>query len=270
MRWNFFGRSIASLAFVFSSPTFSQDTEKNVEPFWSSTGNWVVSFGAGVQYPQWNDLMRINNTPNSLTPRSNNLFSTRNQSEPVIGLALGRSWQHDSVWFPAYSFSAVWKYFFRTNIGNRILNNSGPELANYKYDWDLTANMLLASAKVNLFQYKKFSPFAHAGIGSSFNRTSRYKERAPAGVTPRVSPQFSNFSTSEFTYNVGAGLDLLLTPQWTLSVGYSYQDLGQISSGPGKGTWSNQSLNPGSYHSNEVLVSVSYIFGGNQTAQVVK
>lgn len=107
----FFCRSIASLAFVFSSPTFSQDTENNLEPFWSSSGNWVVSFGAGVQYPQWNDLMRVNNTPNPLTPRSNNLFSTRNQSEPVIGMALGRRWQHDSVWFPAYSFNAVWKYF---------------------------------------------------------------------------------------------------------------------------------------------------------------
>lgn len=261
MKRKFFYPSITALLLACNAPGFAKAPDNNLlAPLFDAPGNWFVSFGAGAQHPQWHNIMKVNNGSDFPSPYNMDIYSTKNQSEAVIALSVGRRWHRDSFWLPSYSLGAFWQYFFRTHLGKTITQYSEPEFTNYKYTWDLTANLLLASAKVNLFQYKLFAPYVNGGIGSSFNRTSDYTEKALAGVTPRVSPQFSKFSTSEFAYQVGAGIDLQLTPQVLLSVGYNYQDLGQISSGSGKETWSNQSLNPGSYHSNEVLVSISYLF----------
>lgn len=261
MKRKFFYPSIAALLLAYNVPGFTKTPDNNLlAPLFNSPGNWFVSFGAGAQHPQWHSIMKVNNGSDFPVPYNIDLYSTKNQSEAVIALSVGRRWHRDSFWLPSYSLGAFWQYFFRTHLGKTITQYSDPEFTNYKYNWDLTANLLLASAKVNLFQYKMLAPYVNGGIGSSFNRTSDYKEKALAGVTPRISPQFSKFSTSEFAYQVGAGIDLQLTSQVLVSVGYNYQDLGQISSGSGKETWSNQSLNPGSYHSNEVLVSIHYLF----------
>lgn len=262
MKRNFFYPGIAALLLTCNAPVFSKNNgNKFLAPILNSQGNWFITLGAGVQYPQWHNPMKINNGSGFPAPNNKDLYSTKNQNEAIIALSVGRSWHRDAFWFSSYSFGVFWQHFFRTHLGHSITQYSLPEFTNYEYKWDLTANVLLAAAKLNLFQYKKISPYINGGIGSSFNRTSGYKETALAGVTPRVSPGFANFSTSEFAYNAGIGVDLQLTSQFFVSVGYNYQNLGQISSGPGKGTWSTQSLNPGSYHSNEVLVSVSYLFG---------
>lgn len=261
MKWSFFYPGVATLLLVCSSPTFSKSTaDTSFDPLLKTPGNWFVSLGAGAQHPQWHNPMKVNNDSNLPTPYNKDLYSTKNQSEAVIALFAGRRWQRDNTWFPAYSFGVHWQYFFRTHLGKNITLHSNPAYTKYEYNWDLTANLLLASTKLNLFQYGKLSPFITGGIGSSFNRTSDYKEKALAGAMPRANPQFNKFSTSEFAYQLGVGVDLQLAPQFIVSVGYNYQDLGQISSGSGKGVWSTQSLNPGSYHSNELLVSISYLF----------
>jgi opacity protein-like surface antigen len=261
MKRTFFYHSITALLVVSASSVFSKTPEnKFLDPILNSPGNWFITAGAGVQSPHWHNPMQISNNSGFPAPNDKDLYATKNQSEPVLALSLGKRWQREHFWLPAYSFGVFWQYFFRTHLGNTIMQYSSPAFTNYQYKWDLTANVLLASAKLNLFQYGILSPYINVGIGSSFNRTSNYEETPVPGVTPRTSPSFVKFSTSEFAYNAGAGIDIQLTSQFIISVGYNYQDLGQVSSGPGTGTWSNQSLNPGSYHSNEILVSASYLF----------
>jgi opacity protein-like surface antigen len=261
MRRNFFYHGIIALLLLSNTCAFAKTSEnKFLDPILNSPGNWFISAGAGAQYPQWHNLMKIHNNSELSAPNDKDLYSTKNQSEPILALSLGKRWQSNQFWLPSYSFGVFWQYFFRTHLGRTVAQHSLPAFTNYKYKWDLTANVLLASAKLNLFQYGKIAPYVNGGIGSSFNRTSNYQETALPGVAPRTSPRFGKFSTSEFAYNAGVGVDLQLTPQFIISVGYNYFDLGQISSGPGKEIWSDQSLNPGSYHSNEILVSLSYLF----------
>ena len=260
MKWYFFYSSIPALLLALNTQAFSQPTEHQLlPPFFSASGNWFVTLGAGEQYPQWNNPIRVNT--DLAAPYNKDYYSTQNKNKPVLALSLGRRWKREDFWLPAYSFGVFWQYFYRTNLGHNIAVHSPPAVTNYSYNWQLTSNLLLASAKLNLFQYGTLSPYVNGGIGSSFNRTSGYTERALPGVTARVSPAFPKFSTSEFSYHVGVGLDLQVMPQLIASLGYIYQDLGPTSSGPGKGIWSNQSLNPGSYRSNEILISLSYLFG---------
>lgn len=264
MKWNFVYPSISALLLALNTSSFANTPNNKLLPILTSPGNWFITLSAGEQYPQWNNPIKIDNGSDLPTPYNKDLYSTKSNSEAVIALGLGRRWKRDDFWLPSYSVGVFWQYFFRANLGHTITQNSIPEFTNYTYDWMLTSNLLLASAKLNLFQYGKISPYINGGIGSSFNRTSDYKEMPLPNVTARVSPNFGNFSTSEFSYNIGAGIDVQVMPHFIASVGYIYQDLGQVSSGPGKGTWSNQSLNPGSYHSNEWLVSLTYLFGENK------
>ncbi len=265
MKWNLFYPGITALLLVCHSPSFSKNVQNTQSPqpqsIFSAQGNWFVSLGGGAQFPELNSHTKVNNGSEFPDPYNYDQYSINNDNAGVIAASAGRRWQNNNFWFPSYSLSIFWQYFFKTHISGEITQYSLPEFTDYTYNLDFTSNLLLASGKINLFQYGIFSPFVNGGIGSSFNNVSNYNEKALAGVTPRVSPAFRDSNTSEFAYNIGAGIDVQLLPQFILSVGYIYQDLGPISSGNGVDTWSGQSLNLGSYRSNEVLITATYLFG---------
>ena len=142
MKRNFFYPGITALLVAFSVPGFSKNTENNfLQPILNSPGNWFLTLGAGVQFPEWRNPMKVNNGSGFPAPYDNDLYSTKNQSEAVIALAIGRRWQRNDFWFPySYSLGVFWQYFFRTNLGNTITQYALPEFTNYKYNWQLTSN----------------------------------------------------------------------------------------------------------------------------------
>ncbi|PWY56333.1 hypothetical protein DGG96_03090 [Legionella qingyii] len=265
MKRNLFYLGITTLLFVFHSPSYS----KNIENIQSSLhqsisnaqGNWFTSLGGGAQFPELNSHTKVNNGSGFPAPYGADRYSITNDNGGVIAASMGRRWHNDSIWFPSYSLSIFWQYFFKTHISGEITQYSLPQFTNYNYNLDFTSNLLLASGKINLMRYGIFSPYINGGIGTSFNNISNYSETAFAGVTPRVSAGYRNSNTSEFAYNVGAGVDVQILPQLFLSVGYIYQDLGPLSSGHGVNAWTGESLNLGSYRSNEVLITATYLFG---------
>lgn len=264
MKWNLFYPSIAAFLLVCHNASFSKNAgyvqNPSMQSVFSAQGNWFISLGAGVQFPELHSNIQVNNGSEFSAPYNYDRYSINNNNGAVLAASVGRRWQNDNIWFPSYSLSIFWQYFFKTQLHGKITQYSLPQFTNYNYNLDFTANLLLISGKMNLFKHGMFSPYINGGIGSSFNKVSNYNETALAGVTPRVSPGFRTANTSEFAYNIGAGVDVHFLPQFILSLGYIYQDLGPYSSGNGVGAWSNQSLNSGSYHSNEILVSMTYLF----------
>mgnify|MGYP002137375818 CR=1 FL=1 len=96
-------------------------------------------------------------------------------------------------------------------------------------------------------------------MGVSFNEARAFNEMAFPGVTARITPAFSNHTLTQFTYHVGAGLDILFTSNWLLSVGYEFESFGDFSSGNGKSTWSGEHLQLDSYQANTVLLGITYL-----------
>lgn len=264
MKWNLFYPSITALLLVCHNTSFSKNDgyvqNPALQSVSSAQGNWFISLGAGVQFPELHAHIQVNNGAEFSAPYNYDQYSINSNNGAVITAFVGRRWQNDNIWFPSYSLGLFWQYFFKTQLDGKITQYSLPQFTNYSYDLDFTSNLLLISGKMNLFKHGMFSPYINGGIGSSFNKVSNYNETALAGVTPRLSPGFRTANTSEFAYNIGAGIDVHFLPQFIFSLGYIYQDLGPYPSGNGVGTWSNQSLNPGSYHSNEILASMTYLF----------
>ena len=226
-----------------------------------SSAHWFVSAGSAEQFPLSSDNMRVNNNSGFPEPYNQDTYSLNHSNGAVVALSAGRRWERDYQWLPAYSVGIAWQHFFNSRMNGTVMQYSDPAFLNYDYSWNVQSDMLLASAKLNLVQYQKLSPYINGGIGGAFNQTSGYSETPLAGVTPRDTPGFTNNSSNQFAYQVGAGLDLQASKNVIFSLGYNYQNVGNLSSGPGVGTWANQSLGSGSFGSREVLAQVNYLFG---------
>ena len=255
--------AVAGSSKLFAHPSMSLVPLRS----WLADGNWFIGVGAGGLYSNLPSSTTVHNGSAFPAPHDVDLYTTKNQGKIVTEVSAGHRWTTSSHLIPAYSLGVLWQYGFNSNMGNTITQYSEPEFLNYNYNWNAQSNLLLASGKLNVFQYKRFSPFINGGIGASFNLANDYSETALANVTPRVSPDFRSNTASQFAYQLGAGFDLQLTPQILASLGYNYQNLGQVASGYGVSTWSSEKLNLGSSSQNEFLISVHYLFDNNNMKQ---
>lgn len=235
------------------------NSELSIKQLWKKT-NLYLSIGGGEQFPIGTNIIRVNNGSGFPTPYDVDLYSTQQTNSGVFALAGGFNWQKDTLYFPSYSAGVMWQYLFRNNINGQITQYSDPTFLNYNYAIDTTSNVILAYGKINLLQIKQISPFFMVGIGSSFNKASTYSETALEEVTPRDSPKFSNNTSSQFAYLLGAGLDIITTENLSLSAGYNYLSLGAIGTGYGVETWSNRKLAIGTNTTNEFLININYKF----------
>jgi opacity protein-like surface antigen len=226
----------------------------------TAQSNWFVSLGLGGERPQFESTMSVNNGSNFPAPYNQDLYSVGTKTGLIVDAAIGHRWEREATWISAYSLGLSYQNIAAINAGGTVMQYSDPTFTNYNYNSYISSNVLLAFAKINLFQYRAVSPFIKGGVGCAFNRSSDYSETALANVTPRENPAFASETTSQLAYKVGAGVDVQLNKQVIISLDYAYLHLGNVSSGTGAALWSGQSLNLGSYRSNEMLLSVNYLF----------
>lgn len=222
---------------------------------------WYISADFGAQWNSLGNRMLVYNGSDFPPPENVDLYFVNQNHQYIVAVSGGYRWERDCKWLPAYSLGLRYKHVFAKNVGQSIMQYSEPDFLNYTYDWKIYSDVLLASTKLNIVQYKRFLPYVTGGVGGARNKAGSYKETANPGITPRISPGFANKSTARLAYNVGAGIDFQVTPQILMTMGYEYQNLGNVSSGSGVYTWAGQALNLGSYQSNAALLSVSYLLG---------
>lgn len=261
--------SLSSSPRLFSAPAAEQDHQdynppepsyRNLSLPTSSFSQWYGSLGVGEQFAQFTKNIQINNGSGFIQPFSNDIYTTNQPSSTLVTAALGRRWERNSEWIPAYSLGVSYQYFSSSTIKGTITQYSDPLFTNYNYQASVSSNMILASGKLNLYTFNRFSPYVTLGIGGAYNHFDKYQETALPDVTPRVSPHFGSNNTSQFAYNAGAGIDIRISQPLILTLSYLYQNLGNVTSGLGAQTWSGSSLNFGTFSSNEMVISVSYLF----------
>lgn len=253
------------------SPVIQQDltpipAQRALPP---APGFWLahsyIQTDLGLTNASRSDIMRVNNGAVDPYPANTDIFSTNQHKQGgMASIIAGLRWKKDQVYLPTYSLGFRYQYFFNQNIGGTITQYSDPDFVNYNYQLKTHSNVFSAISKINLVEYKHFSPYIDAGVGVALNQTGSYQETAIGDVVARIdSPAFSSHRNSQFSYSVGTGIDYQLNPRWLVSVGYEYQDLGAVQSGYGQMPWSAQRLSLGKYTNNTGLISVSYLPGVN-------
>lgn len=259
----------------FCAPCFSQPTDlslfndqqnshsnskkSNLIGNWHP-GNWYLSVLGGASYPNFDSSTTVNNNSGFVPPANQDIYTFKERSHPIIGIAGGYRWNHSNYWLPNFSIDLTYENLLAENTGDTITQYSNPNFTNYTYRWNASSDIFLAMAKLNLVQLDILSPYILGGAGIAVNRATQYQEYPMPGLTSsRISAGYKSNVNYEFAYSLGLGLDFRTAPHYIVSVEYQYQNIGKFTSGPGGTTWSNASLNLGTYTSNSFLARLTYL-----------
>jgi opacity protein-like surface antigen len=177
----------------------------------------------------------------------------------LFSVFAGYTWQNETRWLPSYSLRLNYLYGLSSDATSNVEQFSLPQFENYQAQYEVQSQMLLGVFKLDLYRYKRLSPFISAGLGVAWNRFSDYDEQAFAGITPRVNPNFEDKTHANLAYTLGAGFDFLLTDKFSLSLEYDYGYLGHVKSG-------ESAISPGDnldskLSTNMVLLNIVYLLG---------
>lgn len=231
-------------------------------PNTNRAGSWFADIDLGVMQGNASDSLTVANGSDYPPPLNVDNYSKGSTTPVMLGLQVGHRWQRDAKWVPAYALALRYQHLFVSDVKGSITQYSLPEYNNYSYRWGVESNVLSLYSKFDLAKYGRVMPYVDVGLGLSINRSISFEETAYPGITPRISPDFGAKASTQFAYNVGAGLDFVLSSKLLLSVGYDYQQFGSMTSGPGKSTWSGERLSLGNFTGNTALVGMTYLIDG--------
>lgn len=222
-----------------------------------SAPQWYFTYGAGVARPYIDHSAVVNNNSGAMPPYNNDTYTSHNTNGAALLFELGKRWEISESVLKAFMLGFQYQHILPTNIGKNIYQYSSPEFLNYHYDLDLEANILLLNSKMELFSWKKITPFINVGVGVLQLSASDYAEYAVSNVTPRTSPNFQNNTSYRFTYQLGFGLSWQLSNALQASISYVYQPLANFATKNGVQTWSNRKLSYGDVNANAIFFTVT-------------
>lgn len=228
----------------------------------ATMGSWFINGQIGGQNLRAHaTTTTISNGSGFPAPLDRDVYQAQqSKAHALLGLQGGKRWELNHAWFSAFSLAAQYQYFFASDKNGQIIQFSQPQFTNYSFQWHNASNLIMANAKLNLMNFKGFSPYLNAGVGEVFYVHQRYSESAYSGVTPRISPTFQKNSGGLFASILGAGIDYRFNQSVIINLGYQFSQLGTLSSGTGVGSWFGERLNFGTHHSNAFLLGLTYVF----------
>jgi len=222
--------------------------------------SWYVGLDAGAAYSPHHATMTVDNRSEAPPPYHLDQYSTQHQRQAVLGLQVGKRWAQNKAWFPFIALGLRYQHFFERDIKGNVTQYSNPDYTNYAYRWPSSTHVTSVNAKVNIRQFKQFLPYLSGGLGAAFHRTGAYQESPYGNITPRLSPDYASKHHTQFYYDVGLGVDMLMTLQWIISLGYDYQSLGGIQSDFGQNGWEDSRLDLGRFSTHTALISLTYLY----------
>lgn len=219
---------------------------------------WYYTFGAGMARPVINTSTLVDNNSGAISPFNNDIYTSNKGNNAAFLLEIGKRWTISDTRLKALSLGLQYQHFFPTDIGHQITQYSSPQFLNYSYDLDLSANILMLNAKVDLFSWKKITPFINVGGGILQLTASGYGETAYSGITARTSPAFQRNENYQLTYQAGAGFSWELNPSSFVSINYLYMPLTKFATKGGAGPWSNRKLDFGDKYAQSIFITFTH------------
>ncbi len=163
---------------------------------------------------------------------------------------------------PAWGLIAGIGYYQPNSLSTKGTLTQGADQASnnvYIYRYQTQSQQLLAEGKLYWVANERVRPFLMFGIGAAFNKTSHYQ----TNVSPflEFTPSFANNTQTQFTYAVGPGLDVSLTPSFRVGAGYRFTDLGAANTGTGQidAIPISNRLHQSPLYASEALLQLTYV-----------
>lgn len=169
--------------------------------------------------------------------------------QPYGFVEAGYSWERPDNWLPNYSLGLRMMYVSAASASGYIDQYSLPGFRNYTYFYDVQLFNLMGIYKIDLYRWRQLMPYVSLGAGLSSYTTTNYTEHATAGVTPRISPAFSDDAGVNLAYQLGVGFDFAVRENMSINVEANYANYGTVYTGKG----ANYSTLTGTNYDNESL-----------------
>jgi opacity protein-like surface antigen len=247
-----------AFAYNFTPKEYAGNVDKS-SPAVVSPGPWFVGVSAGVAWPGLPNSATVPNGFPFAPPQNLDLFSIQVPSAAATwALNVGYRWVRSTAFFPLMSLALRYAHINAFNASGLIEVASDPLYTNYSYSAKISPNIFTLFGKIDIYNFHSFLPYISLGLGESWNTFTNYTQQGINDTYSQPGTQFGDNTTARFTYNFGVGIDYLINPRSTLSLGYEYADLGKVISGNGTQLWSNTSLSMGDLTSNTVLLGINY------------
>ena len=217
--------------------------------------HWYIDLGLGWVFNMKDYNVYVNHSdapPDLYLPNGSN-------NTIILALSGGYNWFFDHDWLPAASLGIEYSYLPKSNNNGQIAQFSDPGAINYDYAYKTEHNSISLLGELAIYRWNQVMPFLLAGIGNSWNDIDAYQESPLPGITPRISPDFSNGSRSAWKYTLGFGFDYQPIPNLLLALSYRYNEFNKGASGTGFATFANEKLRDKSY-ANLLMLNARYLF----------
>jgi len=188
-------------------------------------GGWYLRGDIGMTNQS---VKRLDSNTAVLFPQTTNV-GLGFDSSPLFGLGVGYQFNH---WFRA---DITAQYRGRANFhGSDRLIFSPTAFQSDNYSGSKSEALFLANAYVDLGTWWCVTPFIGAGVGTSYNRISGFRDdnvQIVSGVTNGSVANFADNGKWNFAWAAHAGLSYKVFPSVTLELAYSYVDLGSARPG---------------------------------------
>jgi len=260
-RNSFFRIGCTVLLFANSLVSYATPYYKGEQLF--DTGNiWFVGAGAGAGWAKLPDSSTTvsNGAPES-APFNQDLYTIKNPSaNPMWQVSAGYRWQHDQLFIPYSSIYLQYRHYNDADVTGQIYQYSLPEFLNYNYNFSYTADLITVNGKLDLGKNDKVMPYVAGGVGVMMNRLEDYRENQTANVTARISPNFNANTATHFAATLGVGVDVTLSRNVWLTLGYDHVFQTGLPGASGNNTWTGTSLNLGNVRLDTVFLNISARF----------
>lgn len=183
----------------------------------------------------------------------------KTQNSGLLDILLNAEWNFNTDWMIQAGLDYNRTQPFLAN-GILLQGADAQSADTYLYTYKVLTNQILLNSKLLYTLKNRFHPYLFGGLGAAFNKAYKYSVNIPRYIT--FSRNFYDNNTTDFSYAVGAGLDVDLTSAMRVGIGYRYTDLGKMKLGnayidttPVAGTLTQNNL-----HANQFLVQLSWLF----------
>jgi opacity protein-like surface antigen len=191
-----------------------------------------------VEYSGWYLRGDIGVTSQQVDKLNNALYSSFSSvqnvdkgfdSAPLFGLGIGFQW---NTWFRT-DFTG--EYRAKANFHGLDIGRAPGLILPDDYHASKSEWLFLANAYVDLGTWWNITPFIGAGVGTSLNTISSFRDVGITGIAPGgpiLSVAYGHSASKwDFAWAVHAGFAYRVTPSVTLEFAYRYVDLGSARSG---------------------------------------
>ncbi len=144
-----------------------------------------------------------------------------------------------------------------TMSGN-IWDDAEPQFNNYTYTYQIKHSHVALKGKLLADGGYIVIPWVSGSVGVGFNQAHGFSNQ-PLISQAIAMPNFTNHTTTAFTYTLGAGIARRINSHWQAGIGYEYADWGKSQLSPASGQTLNSGLALSHLYTNGLLFNLTYL-----------